>query len=50
MEATGYSRGHYSAIRAGTWAPHVSTWPALARLVGVELGETASVPSLREAT
>ena len=30
MEATGYSKGHCSTIRAGTWTPHVSTWPALA--------------------
>jgi hypothetical protein len=36
MEATGYSKGHCSTIRAGTWTPHVSTWPALARLVGLE--------------
>jgi CRISPR-associated endonuclease Cas1 len=41
MEATGYSKGHCSTIRAGTWTPHVSTWPALAGLVGVE------VPALR---
>jgi CRISPR-associated protein Cas1 len=39
MEATGYSKGHCSTIRAGTWTPHVSTWPMLANLVGVELGE-----------
>ena len=50
MEATGYSKGHCSTIRAGTWTPHVSTWPALARLVGVEpvggdiAGESAPVP------
>jgi CRISPR-associated protein Cas1 len=39
MEATGYSKGHCSTIRAGTWTPHVSTWPALARLVGVSVPE-----------
>ena len=26
-----------STIRAGTWAPHVSTWPALARLVRLDV-------------
>jgi hypothetical protein len=35
MEATGYSKGYCSTIRAGTWTPHVSTWPALAALVGL---------------
>ena len=34
MAATGYSKGHCSTIRAGTWTPNVSTWPALAKLVG----------------
>ena len=28
MEASGYSKGHCSTIRAGTCTPHVSTWPA----------------------
>jgi hypothetical protein len=37
MEATGYSKGHSSTIRAGTWTPHFSTWPALADLVGVDV-------------
>ncbi|MGA3219091.1 MAG: hypothetical protein ABSE77_08455 [Acidimicrobiales bacterium] len=37
MEATGYSKGHCSAIRAGTRTPHVSTWPVLAELVGVQV-------------
>ena len=32
MQATGYSKGYCSTIRNGKWAPHVSTWPALARL------------------
>jgi hypothetical protein len=39
MEATGYSKGHCSTIRAGTWTPHVSTWPAMAQLVGVDVAE-----------
>ena len=39
MEATGYSKGYCSTIRAGTWTPHVSTWPALARLVGLQACE-----------
>ncbi len=37
MEATGYSKGHCSTIRRGAWAPHVSTWLALAVLVGLDL-------------
>jgi hypothetical protein len=37
MEATGYSKGHCSTIRAGKSTPHVSTWPALAGLVGVDI-------------
>jgi hypothetical protein len=37
MEATGYSKGHCSTIRAGTWRPHISTWPALAEFVGVDV-------------
>lgn len=41
MEATGYSKGHCSTIRAGTWTPRVSIWPALARLVGLERVELA---------
>ena len=41
MEVTGYSKGHCSTIRAGTWTPRVSTWPALARVVGLDLGELA---------
>ncbi len=46
MSATGYSKGHCSTIRAGTWMPHVSTWPSLAKLVGVQLpgaGEKSEV-------
>lgn len=35
MEASGYSKGYCSAIRAGQFVPHVSTWPALADLVGL---------------
>jgi len=42
MEATGYSKGHCSTIRAGTWTPHVSTWPALALMVGLDMVEVPS--------
>ena len=35
MNASGYSKGYCSNIRAGQFVPHVSTWPALAKLVGV---------------
>jgi hypothetical protein len=41
MAATGYSKGHCSTIRAGTWTPNVSTWPALGRLVGLGVAEFA---------
>jgi len=37
MEATGYSKGHCSTIGTGTRAPQVSTWPARAALVGVDV-------------
>jgi hypothetical protein len=37
MEATGYSKGHCSTIRAGTWAPHVSTWSEPTELVGFQV-------------
>jgi CRISPR-associated endonuclease Cas1 len=40
MEATGYSKGYCSTIRAGKWTPDLSTWPALARLVGLDLNLT----------
>jgi transcriptional regulator with XRE-family HTH domain len=33
--AAGCSKASASDIRRGKWAPHVSTWPALADLVGV---------------
>ena len=45
MEATGYSKGYCSTIRAGTWTPHVSTWPALGRLAGVEFPEQPTSPT-----
>lgn len=35
MRATAYSKGHCSTIRSGKFVPHVSTWPDLARLVGL---------------
>lgn len=51
MDATGYSKGHASTIRRGTWTPHPSTWAALAALVGAELpggssGVSHPTPSL----
>jgi len=49
MEATGYSKGHCSTIRAGTWTPHMPTWPALARLVGLDVAELADRPALGNA-
>lgn len=35
----GVSKGYASYIRSGQYVPHVSTWAALARLVGVDLPE-----------
>ena len=35
MEAACCSKGSASDIRRGKWAPHVSTWAALAELVGL---------------
>ena len=43
VEASGHSKGHCSVIRAGRFTPHVSTWPAFAKLVGVEVLEGTSV-------
>lgn len=34
MEAAGVSKGFALDIRRGRYSPHVSTWPALAKLVG----------------
>ena len=31
------SKGYASTIRKGTYVPHVSTWPALAQLAGMEI-------------
>ena len=41
VEASGYSKGHCSNLRAGKFTPHPSTWPALAALAGVALTEKA---------
>jgi len=40
-EAAGCSKAYASDIRRGKWTPHVSTWPALAELVGIRLGSDA---------
>ncbi|MGC9961769.1 MAG: CRISPR-associated endonuclease Cas1 [Acidimicrobiales bacterium] len=37
VEATGMSKAFASQVRAGKFAPHVSTWRALAELAGVKL-------------
>jgi|SRR5271166_3786338 len=37
MAAAGISKGYASQIRAGKATPHVSTWGALARLVGARM-------------
>ena len=37
MAAAGCSKGYASTIRKGTYVPHVSAWPALAELAGVEI-------------
>jgi hypothetical protein len=36
MEVAGCSKGYASDIRRGRYVPHVSTWPALAVLAGLE--------------
>ena len=41
VEATGYSKGYASYIRAGKFTPHVSTWPALAELAELDPAELA---------
>jgi hypothetical protein len=45
VEAIGMSKDYASQIRAGKWTPHVSTWPALARLAGVPTLRRATSPS-----
>jgi hypothetical protein len=54
MQATGYSKGYCSTIRSGRWTPHVSTWPALANLVGLDMANFSdhqpSFPSQPPAT
>jgi hypothetical protein len=37
VEATGMSKGFASQVRADKSTPHVSTWSALAGLVGAEV-------------
>ena len=41
MAATGISKAFASQVRAGKFTPHVSTWPALGRLVGGSTGPSA---------
>jgi predicted RNA-binding Zn-ribbon protein involved in translation (DUF1610 family) len=41
MAATGISKAFASQVRAGKFTPHVSTWPALARLAGDSTGTSA---------
>jgi hypothetical protein len=36
-EATGCSKAYPSDIRGGKWTPHLSTWGALAELIGISL-------------
>jgi hypothetical protein len=40
--AAGCSKAYASDIRRGKWTPHISTWPALAHLVGIEVPCAAS--------
>jgi CRISPR-associated endonuclease Cas1 len=41
VEATGMSKASASDVRRGKWTPHVSTWRALAGLVGVVVESAA---------
>jgi hypothetical protein len=36
-QAAGGSKASASDIRRGKWTPHISTWAALAELVGISL-------------
>ena len=36
VEVTGFSKSYAPTIRAGKWTPHISTWVASAKLVGVD--------------
>ena len=38
VEATGISKGYASNVRSGKYTPHVSTWRALAELLGNKVG------------
>jgi hypothetical protein len=42
-EAAESSKASASDYRRGKWTPHVSTWRALAELVGVEVAATTSL-------
>ncbi|MHB1774995.1 MAG: CRISPR-associated endonuclease Cas1 [Acidimicrobiales bacterium] len=48
MEAAGCSKGFASVIRSGKSTPHVSTWPALAKLVDVPITGSAAIPHERQ--
>ena len=40
VATAGCSKASASDIRRGKWAPHVSTWAALAKLVGIRVEDT----------
>jgi len=42
-EAAGCSKAYATDIRRGRFTPHASTWPALARLVGLATAELGSL-------
>ena len=44
MAAAGMSKSLASAVRRGRYTPHVSTWGALARLVGIRSPGRQSTP------
>jgi hypothetical protein len=39
VEAIGCSKASASDIRGGKWTPHVSTWAAIAGLVGMRIDD-----------
>jgi hypothetical protein len=47
VDATGMSKAFASQVRAGKFTPHVSTWAALAELVGVDLGDVTALQRRR---
>ena len=48
-EAAGCCKASASDIRRGKWTPHVSTWRALAKLAGIDVGACPATQFLQTA-